>query len=217
MARPVLLSEIMRLRSWTSAPLRAADRSLELLREIVAVVDPATPADARTRPRFASAHLHCQRGGPARVGEDCLGCDRIVSVLPSRGLRTITVRCLWTDTDAVAGMMTLPERIPRVDRASSLAGAAEVARRDGVHHLLVTDQGEVVGTTCECALAGEEAPVGARMIPHVWTIPGSATLGQVVAAMTDLEVGLLVVADHDVVLGTVTAQDLAVDVTPHVH
>ncbi len=207
----------MRLHRWTSAPLRSPEGSLELLREIVAVVDPSTPADARSRPRFAASHLHCQRGGDARSGEECLACPRIVSIKPSRGQRTITVRCLWTDDDLVEGVMTLPGRVAHVERDTAIADAAAIARREGVHHLLVTDRGEVVGMTCTCALDDEAGVIGDRMIPNVWTIPVTTTLGQAAAAMSDLQVGLLVVADHGVVVGTVTAEDLQIEVAPHVH
>lgn len=188
-----------------------------MLREVVAVVDPATPVEARSRPLFAASHVRCQRGGRSHSGEDCLACRRLVSIRPSRGHRTITVRCLWTDQDLVAGVMTHVERVARVDREASLAEAAAVARLEDVHHLLVTERDDVIGTICQCALVGDEGVVGDRMIPNVWTIPSTTTLGQVAEAMYDLDVGLLVVADRGFVLGTVAASDLHLDAAHHVH
>jgi CBS domain-containing protein len=207
----------MRLRNWTSAPLLPPEESFEMLREVVAVVDPATPVAARSRPLFASSHLRCQRGGRAHTGEDCLACKRLVSIRPSRGHRTVTVRCLWTDQDLVHGIMTHVERVPRVDRSATLGEAAAIVRLEDVHHLLVTERNDVVGTICACALVGEDGTVGARMIPNVWTIPSTATLGQVAEAMYDLDVGLLVVADRGFVLGTVAASDLHLDDAHHAH
>jgi signal-transduction protein with cAMP-binding, CBS, and nucleotidyltransferase domain len=207
----------MRLTSWTSAPLPPRVEWFEILREVVAVMDPSTPAEARARPLFAASHLHCQRGGRSRTGEECLACRRLVSILPSRAERTVTVRCLWTDQERVADVMTLARRAASVDRDASLAEAAAIARREGVHDLLVTDDDDVIGVICACSLVRGQAAVGERMIPHVWTVPATATLGQAAEAMYRLEVSLLVVADHGVVSGTISAADLRVEVSPHVH
>lgn len=207
----------MRLRSWTSVPLRETLDSFEMIREVTAVAAPATPAAEKTRSLFAAAHLHCQRGGAVRTGEECLACTRIVSLRPSGGRRTITVRCLWTDRDPVSGVMTLAARVLHVARGMSLSEADALARGADVHHLIVVDGNDVVGSICVCALTGGLGVVGDRMIPHVWTIPATATLGQAAQAILDLEAGLLVVADHGVVLGVITAGDLGLGATPHAH
>jgi hypothetical protein len=209
----------MRLRSWTTAPLLPAPKPFEMMRDVVAVMDPSTPSIARSREVFAAARLHCQRGGRSQRGTECLACERLVSVCPSRGGRTVTVRCLWTDRDLVASLMALPPRVPHVDHRATLARGAAIAREARCHHLLVTDGDDVVGTACECMFLEPDALVGDRMIPHVWTLPTTATLGQAVEAMLDLEVGMLVVADRDQVLGVVTGDDVDLDHSdvPHVH
>jgi hypothetical protein len=207
----------MRLRNWTSVPLPEAPDSFEMIREVTAVAAPSTPAAEKTRSLFAAAHLHCQRGGAVRTGEECLACTRIVSLRPSEGRRTITIRCLWTDRDPVASVMTLAARVLHVARGATIAEADAIARGEDVHHLLVLDGGDVIGSICVCALKGGSGMVGDRMIPHVWTIPASTTLGQAAPAMLDVEAGLLVVADHGVVLGVITAGDLGLGPTPHAH
>jgi hypothetical protein len=207
----------MRLRTWTSAPLPSTPQPLEVIRETIAVAAPSTPVTARSRTLFASSHLHCQRGGPERSGEECLACARIVSIRPSDGRRTITIRCLWTEADPVTDVMTLAERAVCVAPETPIADADALAAREEVHHLLVVEDREVVGVTCRCALVGPAGLVGARMIPHVWTVPATTTLGQAAQAIRDLEVGLLVVADQGELLGVVTAAEIGLDPAPHVH
>lgn len=207
----------MRLRNWTSVPLTESPDSFEMIREVTAVATPSTPAAAKTRSLFAAAHLHCQRGGAVKTGEECLACARIVSLRPSGGRRTITVRCLWTERDPVSGVMTLAARILHVGRGASIAEADLIARGEDVHHLLVVDGNDVIGSICVCALKAGPGLVADRMIPHVWMIPATATLGQAAQAMLDLEVGLLVVADRGVVLGAITAGDLGLGQIPHAH
>jgi hypothetical protein len=55
------------------------------------------------------------------------------------------------------------------------------------------------------------------MIPHVWAVPETTSLGQAAEAMCRLEVSLLVVADRGIVRGTIAAADLGMEVLPHVH
>jgi CBS domain-containing protein len=207
----------MRLRNWTSVPLPETSDSFEMIREVTAVAATSTPAAEKTRSLFAAAHLHCQRGGAVKTGEECLACSRIVSLRPSEGRRTITIRCLWTDRDPVSAVMTLTARILHVNRDASIGEADAIARGEDVHHLLVVDHNDVIGSICVCALKAGPGTVADRMIPHVWIIPATATLGQAAQAMIDLEAGLLVVADRGVVLGAITAGDLGLGPTPHAH
>jgi signal-transduction protein with cAMP-binding, CBS, and nucleotidyltransferase domain len=98
-----------------------------------------------------------------------------------------------------------------VDGNLEAHAAAQVARRRGVHHLLVVHQGELVGIVCLCDL--ENAPafdhvdgIGRSSIVF---INSSATAEAGAQVMRDSGVGCLPVIDSTgAVVGIVTRRDL---------
>jgi CBS domain-containing protein len=204
----------MFLREATPAPLLKPSRRFEALREVVATVGKTLPVPSPASEAMRAARLRCQRGGPERTGSECLACQRIVSIRPSPGRSYVTVRCLWTDDDPVAAVMTRPDGIVTVRPSTARGIADQIASRAGVHHLLVIDErNEVIGTICRCRLADSGSPAGlppvAQFMNHiVWTIPRATSLGEAADAMEGLGVGALIVAEGDQLLGMVTLHDL---------
>jgi CBS domain-containing protein len=204
----------MHLREATPAPIVKPSRRFEALREVTATVGKTLPVPSPEVEIMRAARLRCQGGGPERTGAECLACHRIVSIRPSPGRSYVTIRCLWTDDDPVASVMTRPAAIVRVQPSTARGLADQIATRAGVHHLLVVDEREVVvGSICRCRLADAGSPAGlwpvARFMNEiVWTIPLGTSLGEAADAMEGLGVGVLVVADGDQLLGMVTLREL---------
>ncbi len=93
--------------------------------------------------------------------------------------------------------------------------AVEEARRlaveRGAHHLLVLDEGTLVGILCRCDL--DEAESGALvsdcMSVPVMTVRPDASLEAAAATMADFEVGCLPVVTGGLILGLLSEEELA--------
>jgi CBS domain-containing protein len=191
----------------TPAPIATPPRSFETLREVVATVGTSLPVPATHVDLMRAARLHCQRGGSERTGSECLACSRIVLIKPSPGRSSVTVRCLWTDDDPIASVMTRPQAIVSVPPTLDAARAVELAKEQRAHHLLVVDGDRAVATV-RCARLAEVGTVGAAAEP-IWTIPLATSLGEASDAMARLGVEVLVVTEDTLVLGLLTVQDLS--------
>lgn len=90
-------------------------------------------------------------------------------------------------------------------------GARRLADETGAHHLLVLDEGTLVGILCRCDL--EEAEPGSAvsdcMSVPVMTIRPDQSLAAAVAIMADFEVGCLPVVAGGLILGLVSEEELA--------
>ncbi len=203
----------MRLTRWTPAPLLGQVQSFETLREVTAEVDRPLPVESTARQVMRASHLHCQKGGHELTGGQCMDCARIVSIRPSPGKSYVTVRCLWTEADVVDDVMTLAPAVVTVRSTDTVGHAHQVATRAHVHHLLVADDEQVVGVVCPCALAPAGTPAGEQRVaevmdPEVFTVPRRTSLASVAEAMERLEVGIVMIAEDDKLIGIVTLRDL---------
>jgi CBS domain-containing protein len=92
--------------------------------------------------------------------------------------------------------------------------AVEIMRVHGVHHLVVSDAGELVGLLSSRDTGGRrgaakpERTVADAMSPHVVTIRPDATVRQAANVMRGRSIGSLVVTDGRRILGIVTVSDL---------
>jgi len=104
-----------------------------------------------------------------------------------------------------------------MDRAPATIGAdapasqaSVVAREAGADHLLVVDEGALVGVLCGCDLdavtPGE--PVWERMTVPVLTVRPDASVEEAALTMSDCRVGCLPVVIGGLVMGIVTGDDL---------
>jgi acetoin utilization protein AcuB len=89
--------------------------------------------------------------------------------------------------------------------------ALQLAERYGVHHLPLLDQGKIIGLVCTCDLEDLElkAPIRVAVKRRLATISPESDVDQAVRAMSEQEVGSLIVADHGSMVGIVTREDLA--------
>lgn len=203
----------MRLSRSIPVPIVSPAPSFEAIREVTAVVGRHLRVPTTAPQVMRAATLRCQKGGPTRTGSECLDCERLVSIKPSPGRSSVTIRCLWTEVDAVDAVMTRAHAVVTVTAAESRGRADEIAARAHVHHLIVLDgRGQVIGTICRCKLAEPGSPAGqyrvAEFLEDAWTIPSDTTLAEAADAMERLDVGILLVADDDELLGLVTPRDL---------
>lgn len=88
--------------------------------------------------------------------------------------------------------------------------ARRLAGARGAQHLLVMDEGNLVGILCRCDLDGVSGgvPVSDRMSVPVMTIGPGATLREAENTMADCGVGCLPVVVGGLILGTVSRTDL---------
>jgi CBS domain-containing protein len=93
---------------------------------------------------------------------------------------------------------------------SSAADASEVARKRHVDHLLVLDEGRLVGILCACdlALADPREAVARIMKSNVVTVGPTAALEAAASLMRDRSVGCLTVVAGSLLLGVITRTDL---------
>ena len=89
--------------------------------------------------------------------------------------------------------------------------AAILARATGAEHLLVVDEGTLVGILCACDLraAAPGERVSDRMTVPVVTVRPDTTLEEVAETIEECAVGCVPVAVGGLILGTVSNEELA--------
>ena len=104
------------------------------------------------------------------------------------------------------------DRNPRfVSPDADLAAAADLLEGTDADHLLVLDDGNLVGILCRCDVEDVDAAerVADRMTVPVMTVRPDATLDDVALTMCDCGLGCVPVAVGGLVLGTVSSAELA--------
>ena len=161
------------------------------------------------RVSLREADVDCQLGFAPRQGQECFGCPRLVAWEPGPTPREVTVICRFRAADPVSSRMTGAAALVSVPSDARCVEADRVAAREGVHRLLVVDDGVIVGIVCRhdlgAALSGR---VGSYMQRDVFVIDAEATLGEAAAAMWALDVGCLPVTREHRLVGVVTRGDL---------
>lgn len=99
----------------------------------------------------------------------------------------------------------------RIAPETTVRGAREALRRDGIEHLIVAEKKHVLGVVAREDLArakDEDAPVTGVMSRNVVTIEPAATLRRAAGIMRGRAIGCLPVVDHGELVGVVTTSDL---------
>jgi CBS domain-containing protein len=149
--------------------------------------------------------VDCPRHGPID-GQECIDCSHRVGAHVSP---TIELTCRSDSDDPVSEWMSphpaLTAASERCDVADASAAAADA------HHLLVLDdRRRLIGVVCRCDLRdGGATPVSARMQEEVFAVEPRASLGLAVAAMKRLHIHCLPVVSGPLLVGLLTAGDLA--------
>lgn len=109
----------------------------------------------------------------------------------------------------------MSERVQTVAPTFSAEQASELMRQKGVHHLVVTAGGELVGLLSDRDVGGrrgsalrQQRAVADLMTPHVVTVRPDATIRQAANLMRGRSIGSLVVFDGRRIVGIVTVSDL---------
>lgn len=159
-------------------------------------------------PSLSAARVDCQIG-VEHTGSGCERCPRLLSWTKGPTEREVTLRCAWLHTDPVADRMTAARGIVAVSSSRRCVEADRVAAREGVHRLLVSDRGTLVGIVCRCDLERALSErVGAVMQRDVHVIDAAATLADAAAMMRALDVGCLPVSRGSRLVGIITRGDL---------
>jgi CBS domain-containing protein len=165
----------------------------------------SAPDGVDVEERHEAASVCCQPGAAPRRGTDCQECPRFLGWRDdAAGLR---VRCAWSERDRVRDGMTLAGALIVTGPRATCRDAAALAARHQVRHLLVVDGLWLVGVVAARELGGG-GRVEDRMTRDIFAILGDATLGEALAAMVALDVGMLPVIGERFVIGVITRGDL---------
>lgn len=101
-------------------------------------------------------------------------------------------------------------KIVAIGPGETLAAARNLLREHHIHHLLVLDDGNVVGILAMRDLAGKPDATRVEEVMHreVATIDGDATLRRAASLMIRATTGCLPVMDDGKVAGVITTTDL---------
>lgn len=160
---------------------------------------------------LACAQVHCQHGGAAHDSAECFYCPRFVGIRMGPGRQEVTVHCRWTGDDPVADLMTLAAGMVSVAPSTPLAVAEDLAVVQGIRHLPVIEDGELVGMLCRCDLVGSRSTderVASRLGRPVVAIAPTATLREALEQMNQHGVGCLPVVGDGLLVGMLTRGDL---------
>jgi len=177
------------------------------IRDRVALVHDRPQPDAAA---LAHATLECRRHEPV-PGTRCESCPHHLGSTAAEDGCSVTVHCLFLESDPVKILMTRVADLQRVDADDTVATAIDRLVRGRVHQLLVVDDETVVGLVGAGALRGR--PRGQRLRALIGAalpvMPRTLPLG--VAARALLESGrrCSLVVDGERVVGLITRGDLA--------
>lgn len=147
------------------------------------------------------------RKGEAKSAEGCEDCPHFV-----RWTDTPGVLCRFESTDPVSAVMTRGQELLAVRPELPARFALATLVDERLDHLLVVDEsGHLRGVLSRRDLVpaprGDE-PVAARMATEVFALPSDASIGEALAAMAQLGVGVLPVVAGALVVGVVSRGDL---------
>ena len=92
---------------------------------------------------------------------------------------------------------------------ADMGEAKHLAEASGTRHLVVLDQGTLVGILCLCDLREVAGTVADHMSVPVLTIRADATLEDAADTMREFDVGCLPVVMGGLILGTVTDEEIS--------
>ena len=191
-----------------------------------------SPPPTDQAPRFEAVRERVARVGPgARRGHEalrhavvechphelvdgarCARCGHLLNAIPAADGRSVTVRCVFFETDPVTTLMTRAVDVVTCDASETLAvAAARMLDRDLEQLLVCSGAAGVVGMLTARAVeplpgAGDEC-AGDRMAP-LPVVPRSMTLGALAVALRAHDVDFVAVLDGTELAGVVTRGDL---------
>jgi CBS domain-containing protein len=144
-------------------------------------------------------------------GGRCAVCPHFLDATPAGDGCSVTVRCLFLESDPVEVVMTRASDLERVDAADTVGTTLHRLIRDRIHQLLVVDDDTVVGLVDAGALWGR--PRGHRLRAAVDAplpvMPRTLSLGAAARALVERGRRCALVVDRERVVGLVTRADLA--------
>jgi len=185
----------------------ASPARFSMIREVEGPVRDANAADLKAA--MAATPIVCRVGSRLIPASDCMHCHRFVNCLPDqRG--SLKVRCLWSDEDPIADLMTPADELITVVPEATAAEADRIARQCHVRHLVVADGDRFLGVICRCDLVGASAheSIGARAAHCPWTVGPEDSLGSAATVMRERQVGCLPVIQDRQLIGVITRGDL---------
>ena len=191
-----------------SPPATEQPPSFEAIRERVAPVR-VPPRRGHDALRHAVVECH-----PHELvdGTRCVRCGHLLNAAPSPDGRSVTVRCVFFETDPVALLMTRAVDVVTCEASETLAvAAARMLDRDVEQLVVRSGNAGAVGMLTARAVEprpseGDER-AGDRMFP-LPVVPRSMTLGALAAALRLEDLDFVAVIEGEELVGVVTRGDL---------
>ncbi len=181
----------------------------QYIREVIASANISFDVRSTVREKLCASRLSCQKGMAPRSTVQCLSCPRLVNFIPKDD--SVVVRCLWTDRDHVHELMTLASEFVTITSSTTLLEAEQLAREHKIRHLLVVEDGRLIGIVSLSELGHEEFglnTIGDRVNLCPWTIGPETSLVQAAQLMIERNLGIIPVVANREVLGVVSRGDL---------
>lgn len=155
------------------------------------------------------ARMACRK--PLRTGADCVRCGHFLGWQSGPSADEVTVLCACSHADPVRDRMTDASVLLTVGPRAPSGDADWLARRARVRHLVVMDEGRMIGVACRCDLVGADParPIADFMAREIYFAAPTTTFGEAAAALAALGIGCLPIVDGEGALhGIITRGDL---------
>lgn len=182
------------------------DEVFELVRESVSPV----PAGGRARGHGAlrRVDVHCHRG-ELKEGEVCAACDHLLNAVPAPDGKSLTVRCMFLESDDIATQMTLVGDLVTIEDTATLSSAAVHMQERGVKQLVVLSDGVVIGVLSRDDLhSGRERDRVATRVRPFTVVPHTMTIAATARAIRAGKQPFLGIVDGSELVGVITRGDL---------
>lgn len=179
------------------------------VREAVGTVLVSEPRIGRAL--LEATRVTCKERGAALSAAACLGCDRLVNYRPSPDRKRVTIRCRWSADDHVHSLMRKAGSQVVVPRDSTLGEATALAQEYQQRHLLVVDDGMLVGMVdlAQVDITQRSARITDVMTRRMWITFPHASLSDARRIMMDSGCEALPVIRGTSLCGVLLWDDLA--------
>ena len=148
----------------------------------------------------------CPRTDGLRSLDDCVHCRHFVNLRPTRAACEATVRCLCSHEDALTDEEPLASTWRMVEPDMPVALARLLAATEELSLLVVAQDENVLGVIYADQLGTAGDGTVDACMARPWCLPPTATVGEAVEAMRELQVAALLIVDADHELVSVVAR-----------
>ena len=187
-----------------------SDERSEGVREAVGTVVCPTAVFDGGRVLLEATRVSCRQSGAVQSAARCITCDRFVNYCPSSDRSHVTIRCRWNAEDRVESLMRKADSLLVVPRDSTLDEVIPLAHSYDQRHVLVVEDGMLVGIVDVGDADFEDRPgtVSQVMSRRMWVTFPDSTLSDARRIMLDNGCEALPVIDDTRLCGVLLWDDI---------